>query len=154
MHVYIQINLNYDTTSNDDIKKLNINLLSKNGLIFLWVINKTFTFGFELLSYWGYEYLTCINWIKITKNKKLAVSNGYLLTHSKESCLVGIKKPFEFDSHHLKNFIVEERKGQSIKPYKLYDMIERMVPNGKYIELFGRQNNRREKWITIGNDLL
>ena len=119
----------------------------------MWVINKSFSFGVELLSNWGYQYLTCIDWIKTTKNNKLAISNGYLLTHCKETCFVGIKKPFEFQSHHLKKVIIEKRRGQSVKPYQLYDMIEKMVPNGKYIELFGRQNNRRDKWITIGNDL-
>jgi N6-adenosine-specific RNA methylase IME4 len=49
-------------------------------------------------------------------------------------------------------------------------MIERMVPNGKffffrlekasidtglgkYLEIFGRKNNLRDYWITIGNEL-
>jgi len=27
------------------------------------------------------------------------------------------------------------------------------VPNGYYLEIFGRRNNLREKWVTIGNEI-
>jgi hypothetical protein len=29
-----------------------------------------------------------------------------------------------------------------------------MVPNGPFLELFGRKNNQREHWLTIGNEAI
>ncbi|CAG8452850.1 16439_t:CDS:2 [Acaulospora colombiana] len=49
--------------------------------------------------------------------------------------------------------IFSERRGQSQKPEELYEMIEELVPNGKYLEIFGRKNNLRDYWVTIGNEL-
>ncbi len=59
--------------------------------------------------------------------------------------------------------IYSERLGQSQKPLDIYEMIERLVPNGcncrcgiivgYYLEVFGRRNNLRDNWITIGNEL-
>lgn len=122
-------------------------------MIFLWVVNATFTLGFELFVTWGYSYLCSIEWIKKTKNDKFAISNGYLLMHAKETCLVGFKGSIKFDKDKIPPVIIEERRRQSEKPYELYNIIENLIPNGKYIELFGRENNLRENWTTIGNEL-
>ena len=32
--------------------------------------------------------------------------------------------------------------------------MEELVPNGFYLEIFGRRNNLRDKWVTLGNELL
>ena len=37
------------------------------------------------------------------------------------------------------------------KPDEIYNLIERISKNGKYLELFGRPHNVRENWITLGN---
>jgi hypothetical protein len=29
-----------------------------------------------------------------------------------------------------------------------------MVPGGPYLELFGRKNNQREGWITVGDEAI
>ncbi|PVU88469.1 hypothetical protein BB561_005836 [Smittium simulii] len=49
--------------------------------------------------------------------------------------------------------IFSERRGQSQKPEELYQMIEQLVPGGRYLEIFGRKNNLRDYWVTIGNEL-
>lgn len=49
--------------------------------------------------------------------------------------------------------IYSERLGQSQKPLDIYELIERLVPNGYYLEVFGRRNNLRNDWMTIGNEL-
>ena len=61
--------------------------------------------------------------------------------------------------------IFSQRRGQSQKPEEIYKLIEQLVPNGKeevmlifmflgfYLELFGRRNNLRDRWVTIGNEL-
>ena len=42
---------------------------------------------------------------------------------------------------------------QSQKPEEIYELIERLVPNGRYLEIFGRKNNLRDFWVTIGNEV-
>jgi mRNA (2'-O-methyladenosine-N6-)-methyltransferase len=49
--------------------------------------------------------------------------------------------------------IFTPRRGQSQKPTELYELIEALVPGGSYLEIFGRRNNLRDGWVTIGNEL-
>ena len=80
---------------------------------------------------------------------------GYYLRHCKETCLVGLKGniPSIEGLHLAKDVILSKRQGHSEKPHEIYDIIETLVPNGAYLELFGRKNNLRNKWVTIGNEI-
>ena len=42
----------------------------------------------------------------------------------------------------------------SQKPFELYELIERIVPRGPYIEIFARKVNWREEWVSCGNEAL
>jgi mRNA m6A methyltransferase non-catalytic subunit len=39
------------------------------------------------------------------------------------------------------------------KPEEIYDIIERFCLGRKRIELFGRNNNIRNGWLTIGSEI-
>lgn len=48
--------------------------------------------------------------------------------------------------------ILAEVRETSRKPEELYDMVERILgPRGRKVELFGREHNLREGWVTVGN---
>jgi mRNA (2'-O-methyladenosine-N6-)-methyltransferase len=49
--------------------------------------------------------------------------------------------------------IFSQRRGQSQKPEEIYTMIEDVMPNGNYLEIFGRRNNLHNGWVTIGNEI-
>lgn len=49
--------------------------------------------------------------------------------------------------------IWSERRGQSQKPEEIYELIHKLIPNGFYLEIFGRRNNLHENWVTIGNEI-
>ena len=72
-----------------------------------------------------------------------------------ETCLVAKKgnDPVGYQHSVGSDVIFSERRGQSQKPVELYEMIEELVPNGKYLEIFGRKNNLRDYWTTLGNEL-
>ena len=53
----------------------------------------------------------------------------------------------------LSDIIFSRRRGQSQKPDEIYDYAEALVPNGFYLEIFGRRNNLRDGWVTVGNEL-
>ncbi|KAJ3392301.1 hypothetical protein HDU92_008532 [Lobulomyces angularis] len=137
------------------IEDLPIEKLQTDGFIFIWVINNKYTKAFDLLEKWGYTYVDEITWVKQTVNRRMAKGHGYYLQHAKETCLVGKKGGDPKNCQHgvASDVIFSERRGQSQKPVELYEYIEQLVPNGKYLEIFGRKNNLRDFWVTIGNEL-
>ena len=62
-------------------------------------------------------------------------------------------KNTKFNSSIESDIIFSVRRGQSQKPEEIYEIVERLVPNGYYLEVFGRRNNLHNGWITIGNEL-
>jgi N6-adenosine-specific RNA methylase IME4 len=147
--------LTYSQLCDRDIEAMPVQLLCQRGLIFLWTINNKFKFALSLLTKWGYRYAQDVIWVKRTVNRRLAKCHGYYLQHAKETCLVGVKG--ELPSHWNlgigSDVIYTERRGQSQKPIELYEMIERLVPEGRFLEIFGRRHNLRDNWTTIGNEL-
>ncbi|CAO3700132.1 unnamed protein product [Rhizopus stolonifer] len=137
------------------IEDIPIPKLQKNGFLFIWVINNKYAKAFELMEKWGYTYVDDITWVKQTVNRRMAKGHGYYLQHAKETCLVGKKGDDPPNCRHSvgSDVIFSERRGQSQKPEELYELIEELVPNGKYLEIFGRKNNLRDYWVTIGNEL-
>ncbi|DBA87509.1 TPA: hypothetical protein ACH3X1_004538 [Trebouxia sp. C0004] len=85
----------------------------------------------------------------------MAKSHGYYLQHAKEVCLVGKKGSDPPGTKRCvgSDIIYSERRGQSQKPEEIYQLIEELVPNGKYLEIFGRKNNLHNYWVTVGNEV-
>eukprot|EP01134_Creolimax_fragrantissima_P005950 CFRG5950T1 len=146
--------LGYSQLTDSSISSMPVQHLSDNGFIFIWVINARFEVGLNLMKSWGYNYVDQIDWIKQTVNRRLAKSHGYYLQHGKETCIVGYKGALNFEqaSAHT-DVIFSPRRGQSQKPEQIYHLIEALVPNGKYLEIFARRNNLRDYWVSIGNEL-
>ncbi|KAG0255101.1 hypothetical protein BG011_005318 [Mortierella polycephala] len=137
------------------IEELPVPKLSSNGFIFIWVINNKYARAFDLMRKWGYSYVDDITWVKQTVNRRMAKGHGYYLQHAKETCLVGKKGQDPPGCRHSigSDVIFSERRGQSQKPEELYELIEELIPNGRYLEIFGRKNNLRDYWVTVGNEL-
>ena len=49
--------------------------------------------------------------------------------------------------------IVSEVRETSRKPDEIYQVIERIHPGGRKIELFGRPHNCSTGWLTLGNQI-
>jgi len=145
----------YESLSDEIIEKLPINKLQDSGFIFIWTINAKYSKAIKLMEHWGYTLVDEVTWIKKTVNGKIAKGHGFYLQHAKESCLVGVKGKLsnKIQRNIGSDVIFSARRGQSQKPEEIYDLIEQLVPNGFYLELFGRRNNLRDRWVTIGNEL-
>ena len=50
-----KFSLDYQTMSNQAILNLRIDMLSRKGFIFLWILNTQLSIGYEMLEKWGYE---------------------------------------------------------------------------------------------------
>eukprot|EP01117_Protostelium_nocturnum_P018772 TRINITY_DN791_c0_g1_i1.p1 TRINITY_DN791_c0_g1~~TRINITY_DN791_c0_g1_i1.p1 ORF type:complete len:307 (-),score=138.39 TRINITY_DN791_c0_g1_i1:111-1031(-) len=147
--------IGYKQLPNKDIMDIPIHKLQKNGFLFIWVINARYTFALEMFERWGYELVDDITWVKTTVHRRMAKGHGFYLQHAKETCLVGRKgkDPPGTKGNIMSDVIFAERRGQSQKPEEIYEMIEALVPNGKYLEIFARRNNLRNYWVSIGNEL-
>ena len=95
-------------------------------------------------------------WIKVNQYRKILRTGrtGHWLNHSKEHCLVAYKGDMtKFNRNVDCDVLVAEVRETSRKPDEIYEMIERMVPGGRKIELFARPHNRRRGWLSLGNQL-
>ena len=149
--------LGYQQLSDELILSLPIERLQRNGLLLIWVINAKYKTALDMFDRWGYQLVDELAWVKLTVHRRLAKNHGFYLQHAKETCLVGIKCASGWPSTVRRgvetDVIRSERRGQSQKPDELYEWVERVVPNGKYLEIFARKNNLRNFWVSLGNEV-
>lgn len=131
------IETHYPPMTLENIKKLNIKT-SKNAILFLWATAPKLKEALEVLESWGYEYKTCAVW------DKEMIGMGYWFRGQHELLLLGVKgkiSPPE-SKNRFSSVIKSKRTLHSKKPIEVYEMIEKMFPNKKYLELFARENDR------------
>lgn len=150
------VSLGYSQLTDQDIADLPLPMLQKNGLLFVWVINAKYQWCLNQFKKWGYEFVDEIVWVKVTNSRRLAKSHGFYLQHAKEVCLVarrGDAPPGLKDKAIGSDIIFAPRRGQSQKPTEIYELIEELVPGGRYLEIFARKNNLRDYWVSVGNEV-
>ena len=150
------VSLGYSQLTDLHIADLPLPKLQKNGFLFVWVINAKYQWCLEQFKKWGYEFVDEVVWVKVTNSRRMAKSHGFYLQHAKEVCLVGRRgnlPPGMADKAVGSDIIFAERRGQSQKPTEIYELIEELVPGGKYLEIFARKNNLRDYWVSVGNEV-
>jgi N6-adenosine-specific RNA methylase IME4 len=134
----------YPTMDLEEIKNIKIPS-SNNSILFLWATAPKLKEALEVMESWGFEYKTNAIW------DKEIIGMGYYFRIQHEILLIGTKGKIEAPSpeNRISSVIKEKRSKHSSKPIKVYEIIERMYPNSKYLELFSR--NKRDKWVMWGN---
>ena len=146
------VSLGYDIMEIDQIAAMPIDLVQSNGFLIMWVVASTLADGINMMKKWGYKIVNYGNWIKTSITGQTVPSNGYFLQHCKETYIVG-KKGKVLDDFNIKEFedaILCPRGRQSHKPEKLYEFVEKMFPDGLFLEIFARGHNLREGWVSLG----
>ena len=165
--------LPYPQLTDKEIESLPLSKLQSHGLLFVWAVNSRIPKALDMMCrIWGYEFVTVIDWIKLHPGTgRLATGNGNILSHGKESLLIG-KKSRERNSSTDEesgastsvsvpvDYFFANRGLTSKKPLEAYDIIENIFwssdlepKNGHFLEIFGRPHNLRRGWVTIGNEL-
>lgn len=135
--------------------------LMDDGVVFIWVTSAKLIPCAEFMLKQGFIHKDTICWNKFDKNGDPLPRGGFYTWHTNEVCLVFIRiKPI----NSRDKFQIPRACGSSIntklkgmisqKPFQLYEFIEKMVPIGPYIELFGRKHNAREGWVTVGDEAI
>lgn len=135
----------YPTMTLQEIKALNIPS-DDDSVLIMWATAPKLEEAISVLNAWGFSYRTCAVW------DKEKIGMGYWFRGQHEILLIGVKGKFHAPDpeNRVSSVYREARTQHSKKPCHYYDLIEKMFPNGKYLELFSR-NKYSEKWEVWGN---
>ncbi|KAJ3026344.1 UNVERIFIED_CONTAM: N6-adenosine-methyltransferase subunit mettl14 [Siphonaria sp. JEL0065] len=150
----------------EDIASMNIqDIAAPRSFIFIWTGDgEGLERGRDLLARWGYRRAEDIVWAKTNKTWTGSYQVGPFpcLQRQKEHCLVGIRGTLKrsTDTHFIHcnvdtDVIISEEphNGDTAKPEELYTIIENFCLGKRRLELFGRDNNIRKGWLTVGAGL-
>lgn len=120
---------------------------AENAILFLWATNPKLKEALQVMQAWGFTYKTNLAWIKDK------IGTGYYFRGQHELLLVGTKGAIGVpeEQNRPSSVLNAPRTEHSEKPLEAYTLIEKMYPNGKYLELFAR--NKRENWQSWGNQI-
>jgi len=137
----------YPTMVLDEIKQIKVPS-ADNAVLLMWATAPKLEEALEVIKSWGFVYRTCAVW------DKEKIGMGYWFRGQHELLLVAVKgkQPAPLPENRFSSVIREKRLGHSKKPIIVYEMIEKMFPNSKYLELFSR--NKRDNWTIWGNENL
>lgn len=146
-------NAHYELMRTIDICNLQIDgrhvswLADDNAHLYLWVTNNFLADGLRVMDAWGFQYKTCITWVKDR------IGLGQYFRGQTEHLLFGVKgmvpyKKINGKRAQGKTYYYYPKSEHSRKPHEFYNMIEH-VSSPPFIELFAR--NKHEGWESWGD---
>lgn len=135
----------YDTMDLEQICSLEIPA-AKHCTMFLWTTAPTLPEAMSVLSSWGFQYKSQLVW------DKRVMGLGYYVRNVHEILLIATKgKPrAPKPANRPESLMVERKRQHSRKPEVSYELIERMYPEARRLEMFARQV--RPGWDAWGNE--
>lgn len=151
----------YNTMSIDDICALPVDeLADDNCALFMWCVWPSMfecrgreSYPERVMNAWGFEYKTkAWSWVKLNKNSMgLFTGMGFYTRANDEPCLLAVKGSMPVSAHDVMGIIMSPIREHSRKPDEQYGKIERLYPEGPYLELFARRP--RPGWHVWGNEV-
>lgn len=120
---------------------------AENAALFLWATNPLLPVALKVMEAWGFEYKSNVCWRKM-RNGKLMFGSGWYVRGCHELILIGIRGSFLPAVKNERSLFDGEVLEHSRKPYEAYEMIERMYPEARRLELFAR--HERHGWDRMG----
>lgn len=118
-----------------------------NAVLFLWATNPKLRECMDVLDAWEFVYRTEMVWVKED------IGMGYHVREQHEGLLIAKRGelPPPRPEDRPSSVATAPRLEHSAKPPLFYDLIDRMYPDVRKIELFGRGAVGRPLWTTWGN---
>jgi N6-adenosine-specific RNA methylase IME4 len=146
----------YPTMSMDQLAALPVHqLAARDCYLFMWSTWPHLGLAMGLMKDWGFEYVTGGSWTKRSVNWKVTMGTGYVLRSATEPFLVGkIGRPqplchserglidaprVVLQPDDVPDAIDAVRREHSRKPVQMREMIDRLLPQSYFCELFGRE---------------
>jgi N6-adenosine-specific RNA methylase IME4 len=145
--------LEYPVCSLEEIRghlKQAVSLTEENSVLFLWTIDKYLFEAQEMAESMGYKLHARMIWDKVT-----GIPAAFTVRYGHEYLLYMYKEkltPVAMEERGKIHTVFREQvKRHSQKPEKAYEIIERLYPNSKKIELYARKH--RQGWDCWGNEV-
>ncbi|MGY5148894.1 MAG: MT-A70 family methyltransferase [Candidatus Nitrosopumilus sp. bin_68KS] len=147
---------NYKTMTLDEIKKEFPKLpLAKDSIVFMWATNPKLKEAVDLMSFYELEYKTNIVWVKM-KDNKVKSGTGHYVRGAHELLLIGVRGSpgVPFESDRIPSVVFAEPTGHSSKPLEFIEIIQKLFPRTKKLEMFARGKKDPiydSSWTRYGN---
>lgn len=145
---YGAVEHHYTSMTNQELCDLDIkSIADDNAVLFLWVTSPLLEECFSVIKAWGFKYKASFVWDKVKHNW------GHYNSVRHEFLLICIRGTFLPQSKELHDSVIsiERSKEHSKKPEYFRELIEKMYPKSKKIELFARQKTR--DWQVWGAEI-
>lgn len=143
-----KIENHYRTLAMGEIADLPVSKISaKDAVLFLWSPAPKLEEALEVMWRWGFQYKTGAMW------DKEIIGTGYYVRGQHEHLLIGTRgKPGVPLPENRESSVHRERRGKhSAKPQYYRELIERMYPDRRRIELFAREEY--PGWVVWGDEV-
>lgn len=140
----------YSTMTDDEIWTMPVEkLAAENCILFLWGTWPKLPEATATLEHWGFDYVTGLPWIKMTKGRGINYGVGYWVRGCSEYVLIGRRG--SVSPPRLKGYLglLSPNLHHSRKPESIHVLAEALP--GPYLELFGRR--MRQGWDVFGNEI-
>ncbi len=154
----------YSTMSDEDIAAIPVSSWApESAVLFLWATWPRLEAAFRVMPAWGFpEYVTAIPWVKtIPSSRTIYRGVGVWTMGASEVLLIARRGNIAIQHEKTGKQIglllsdppvfYAPRSEHSRKPTEIHEWIERIMPDGPYLELFARRP--RAGWVTWGNEL-
>lgn len=143
----------YSTMTLADIAGLPVaDAVAPNAHLYLWVPNALLPEGLQVMTAWGFRYVSNVVWAKRRKDGGPDGRGvGFYFRNVTELLLFGVRGSMRTlpPARRQVNMIETRKREHSRKPDEQYDLIESCSP-GPYLEMFGRYE--RPEWTTWGDE--
>lgn len=139
----------YPPMSIEELCKLPIKSISSdNAVLFLWVTSPFLDQCWDVVNAWGFEYKASFVWDKVAHNY------GHYNSVRHELLLICTKGNYLPKNDTLMDSVVtvERTEEHSQKPKEFREIVEKLYPEGRRIELFAR-GDIPEGWKAWGNEI-
>lgn len=143
----------YETMTVDEICQLPIKRLSsRNCVLLMWATMPCLPDAIRVMKEWGFKYKTCaFTWIKVRKDGAPLAGMGSYTKCNAELCLLGMRGHIKAADKTVRQVIMAQRQGHSVKPFEVRDRIVKLFGDIPRIELFARQY--ADGWDCWGNEV-
>lgn len=148
----------YACMSPQELERFALPRLADNCLLLLWRCASMQLEALSVMQAWGFVPKSEIVWIKTTRGqhakgqpRTLHFGMGRYVRSSHEVCLIGVRGRVEVSDKAVRSVFAASVQEHSRKPDDIYEIAERLVPGGPYVELFGRR--ARPGWTVLGNEV-
>jgi N6-adenosine-specific RNA methylase IME4 len=142
-----EIDNNYLPSNLNDMKRLKIPA-ADDCVLFIWATSPKLREALELIKAWGFEYKTCMIWVKDK------IGMGYYARQKHELLLISSKGRLQLPDESIRpeSVFYSDRTEHSEKPGVAFELIEQMYPEYNKLEMF--QRKERPGWDGWGDETI